>query len=88
VNIQHEPSGDIMTLFRYRPPINEKMKLYAGIKFLNVFDAGGNIKSYQWLRLGLDMKGFQFGLAANLDEYGPHPSVTANFGVFAQKKIF
>jgi hypothetical protein len=40
------------------------------------------------MRLGLEVKGFQFGLAANLDEYGPDPSVESNFGLFLRKEIF
>jgi hypothetical protein len=88
VNIQSEPSYDIMTLFQYTPPVNDRVKLYTGIKFLNIFDAGGNIKSYQWIRLGLGIKHFQFGLAFHMDEYGPHPSVRGNMGVFARKEIF
>jgi hypothetical protein len=77
-----------MTIIQFKPDINEKMKLYTRIQALNLFDAGGNIKSYQWLRLGLELKGLQFGLAANLDEYGPDPSVEASFGLFVRKEIF
>jgi hypothetical protein len=88
VNIESEPSYDIMTIIQFKPDINEKMKLYTRIQALNLFDAGGNIKSYQWLRLGLELKGLQFGLAANLDEYGPDPSVEASFGLFVRKEIF
>jgi hypothetical protein len=58
------------------------------VQALNLFDANGNIKSYQWMRLGLEVKGIQFGLAANLDEYGPNPSLDTNLGVFIRKEIF
>ena len=88
VNIQSEPSYDIMTIFRFRPAINDRMRLFTAVRFLNVFDAGGNIKSYQWIRLGLDIKGTQFGLAVNLDEYGPNPALEGNFGLFVRKEIF
>jgi hypothetical protein len=88
VNIETDPSYDIMTIFQYKPAINERMKLYTRIQLLNVFDAGGNIRSYQWLRLGLELKGVQFGLALNFDEYGPNPSAESNFGAFVRKEIF
>lgn len=55
---------------------------------LNLFESEGNIKSYQWFRLGLEIKGLQFGLAANMDEYGPNPSIETNFGLFIRKEIF
>lgn len=88
VNIESQPSYDIMTILQYKTPLNDKLKLFTRLKLLNLFDKGGNIKSYQWLRLGLEIKGIQFGLAANLDEYGPHPSVESNFGLFIRKEIF
>jgi hypothetical protein len=88
VNIDNEPSYDIMNIIQYETPLNERTNLFARAKFLNVFDADGNIKSYQWFRLGLEKKGIQFGLAFNLDENGPNPSVETNFGVFIRKEIF
>jgi hypothetical protein len=88
VNIESEPSYDIMTIFQYKTPINDRVKLFTRVQALNLFDANGNIKSYQWMRLGLEAKGIQFGLAANLDEYGPNPSLDTNLGIFIRKEIF
>jgi hypothetical protein len=88
VNIESDPSYDIMTIIQYKPSINDNVKLFTRVQMLNLFNSGGNIKSYQWMRLGLEVKGFQFGLAANLDEYGPDPSVESNFGLFLRKEIF
>lgn len=67
VNIDNEPSYDIMNIIQYETPLNERTNLFARAKFLNVFDANGNIKSYQWFRFGIEKKGIQFGLAFNLD---------------------
>lgn len=88
VNIVSNPSYDIMTIIQYKPELNDRVKLYTRLQMLNVFDKGGNIKSYQWIRLGLEVKGIQFGLAADVDEYGPNPSATSNMGVFIRKEIF
>lgn len=88
VNIESDPSYDIMTILQYKPVLNDRVKLFTRLQMLNLFDSEGNIKSYQWMRLGLEVKGLQFGLAANLDEYGPNPSVESNFGVFIRKEIF
>lgn len=88
VNIECDPSYDIMTIIQYKPDINDKIKLYTRLQMLNLFNAEGNMKSYQWFRLGLEIKGIQFGLAADLDEHGPDPSVTGNFGVFIRKEFF
>jgi len=88
VNIESDPSYDIMTILQYKPQINDRIKLYTRFQMLNLFNSEGNIKSYQWLRLGLEVKGIQFGLAADFDEYGPDPVVETNVGVFLRKEIF
>lgn len=88
VNISDDPSYDIMNIIQYKIQLNEKLKLFTKAKFLNVFNSNGNIKSYQWFRLGLETKGIQFGLGVNLDERGPDPELTTNWGVFIRKEIF
>ena len=88
INIESDPSFDVMTIIQYKPEINDRIRLFTRIQMLNLFNSEGNIKSYQWMRLGLEVKGLQFGLAANLDEYGPNPSVESNFGLFLRKEIF
>jgi hypothetical protein len=77
-----------MTILQFKPSISDNFKFYSRIQALNVFNSSGNIKSYQWLRIGLEIKGVQFGLAADFDEYGPNPSVTNNLGIFLRKEIF
>ncbi|MCY1723032.1 hypothetical protein OU798_21975 [Prolixibacteraceae bacterium Z1-6] len=88
INIESDPAYDIMTIFEFKPKINDRFNLYTHFKFLNVFTADSNFKSYQWMRLGLESRGLSFGLAFNLDEHGPNPSVETNFGLFVQKTIF
>jgi hypothetical protein len=88
VNIESDPSYDFMTILQFKPQINDRVKLYTRFQMLNLFNSDGNIKSYQWLRLGLEIKGIQFGLAVDFDEYGPNPSVENNAGLFLRKEIF
>lgn len=88
INIEPVPCWDVMTIVQYKPSLNEHTKLYTRLQLLNLFDHYGNIKSYQWMRLGLEIHGVQFGLAFNLDESGPHPSAKTNLGVFVRKEIF
>ena len=88
INIESKPTYDVMTIIQYEPEINDRLKLYTRFELLHLFDSGGNIKSYQWIRLGLEVKGIQFGLAADFDEYGPNPSAKSNFGIFVRKEIF
>ena len=88
INIESDPVYDIMTILQFTPKISDGFRLYTRLKFLNVFTADHNIKSYQWMRLGFETKGLSFGFAFNLDEHGPDPSAETNFGVFLQKNIF
>jgi hypothetical protein len=88
VNIESDPSYDIFSIVQFKAPISEKTKLYTRLELLNVFDANGNIKSYQWFRMGLEIKGIQFGAAFNLDEFGPDPKVQYNAGLFIRREIF
>jgi hypothetical protein len=88
INIESDPSYDVMTIFQYKPELNDHIKLFTRVQMLNLFGAGGNIKSYQWFRVGVEIKGIQFGVAANMDEYGPNPSIDTNFGLFIRKEIF
>lgn len=88
INITDDPSVDIMNIIQLKLPLTEKLKLYTRAKALNLFWKDGNIKSYQWLRVGLETGGIQFGAAINFDEYGPHPEVQTSFGVFIRKEIF
>lgn len=88
INIEHDYSYDIMTILQYKQPINDRVKLLTRAKFLNVFDNDSNIRSYQWFRLGVEMKGIQFGLALNLDQYGPNPALETSAGLFVRKEIF
>jgi hypothetical protein len=88
VNIINNPSYDFMTILQIKSELTEKIKLFTRLKLLNLFDSDGHIKSYQWLRLGLEIKGTQFGIAADFDEYGANPKVQYNFGLFFRREIF
>jgi len=88
VNIESDPAYDFFEIVQFKPALSEKIKLYTRLQLLNLFDSGGNIKSYQWLRMGLEVKEIQFGLAFNFDEFGPNPKVQYNAGLFIRREIF
>ncbi len=88
VNIESDPAYDIFSIIQFKAPLTENTKLYTRLQLLNLFDSNGNIKSYQWFRLGLEIKGIQFGAAFNLDEFGPDPQVQYNAGLFIRREIF
>ena len=88
INIESDPSYDIMTIVQFKPQLNDRVKLYTKLQMLNLFDSDGNIRSYQWLRLGIEIKKTQFGLAVNFDENGPDPELEFNCGLFIRREIF
>lgn len=87
VNIESDPSFSIFSILRYKPDLARNTKLYLAIQALNTFDTNSHIKSYQWLRAGLDIKGTQFGAAVNFDEFGPHPDLRVTVGLFVRREI-
>jgi hypothetical protein len=87
VNIESDPAYDFFSIVQFKTALSENTKLYTRLQLLNLFDSGGNIKSYQWVRIGLEMKGVQFGAAVNFDESGPDPTVEYNAGLFIRREI-
>lgn len=87
VNIGSDPSYSIFSIVRYRPPITSRLRLYAAGQLLNTFDADQHIRSYQWLRIGLELKGTQVGFALNFDQRGPRRTASVDPGVFIRREI-
>lgn len=88
VNLESEPSYTMFSILRYARPLNARRALYASLQSLNILDADGHIKSYQWTRMGLDIRGTQLGLAANFDESGPKPHPEFSLGAFVRRELF
>lgn len=88
ISIKEDPSYNLFTIIRYKTDINSKTRLYTSLQALNIFDGKSHIKSYQWLRVGLEIKGTQFGLSANFDEFGANPELESSLGLFIRREIF
>lgn len=88
INIEKEPAYNVFSIIRYKTAITDKSSLYLSLQALNLFNSSHHIKSYQWVRFGLEKKGTQYGLAANFDEFGPKPKTDFNLGLFVRKEIF
>lgn len=83
MNVEADPSYSIFSILRYT-----RGRVYLSMQGLNTFDADRHIKSYQWVRLGLDVRGTQLGLGVNFDEAGPKPRVEASLGAFVRRPVF
>lgn len=73
-------------LYEFKPPLNEQWTLYNRLQILYVRNPtdGLHNRSYLYLRTGLQKEAFTFGLAANLDQYGPEMRYQDNFGLFVR----
>ena len=88
VNLESDPSYNVFSILRYKRRMTEQVGFFASVQALNIFDAAGHIKSYQWTRIGLEMNRIQFGLAANFDEFGPNPDIQFRTGFFIRREIW
>ena len=75
------------SIFRFTPKIGENWKLYTSLELFFLFRQGQHLFSVQRFRIGLDWKGFQFGIANNLAELGSEFTTKNNFGGFIRKSF-
>jgi hypothetical protein len=88
VNLESDPSYSVFSILRYAPASGWASGLYLSLQALNTFDSDRHIKSYQWLRLGVDVGGTQLGLGVNLDEEGSSPDLQTSVGLFVRRELF
>lgn len=71
-------------LYEFKPSLKENMALYSRAQLMlnRSLSTGMHNRSFVQLRLGLQQKQLRYGLAANLDRYGPLKEYKDNFGLF------
>lgn len=76
------PDLDFFLLFRYTPKISEKLNLYTQFETGNTFPTtrNDNFSFTQRLRLGLSIKGYQFGAGSDFNQSG-NSSFTQTYNV-------
>lgn len=76
------------SIIRYTPVLGEKTRLYSSLELFAAFRQSQYLASVQRLRLGLDLQGYQFGLALNLSGLGDDfPGSDINPGLFIRKQF-
>lgn len=79
----------LFSLLEYKPKLTEQIRLYSRVQGLynhNIkFEA--HERSYLQLRLGLEYKKYQFGVASNFDYFGPNQSFKDNHGIFIRANL-
>ena len=76
------------SILRYRPALSEQWKLYISLELFSALNKGTHLASTQRIRLGLEIKSYQFGLATNLTQIGDEFSgINENIGLFLRKEF-
>ncbi len=75
---------EALTVIEYKPPLTKKINLYSRFQAFYNYDTkyGQHERSYMQFRLGMGIDKYQFGLATNLDYYGPAKILKDNYGIF------
>jgi hypothetical protein len=81
MDLWKNPSGEVMMLLEYRPAIRGQVNFYSKLQLMSNYGPHHN-RSYQNLRVGLDIRNASFGLAVNVDEYGDEITTSRNWGIF------
>jgi hypothetical protein len=75
---------ELFGIYEYKPSLSPKTNLYTRVQFLYIHSTGDNYhaRSFLQLRAGLKKNALNFGLGANLDQYGPEKTFKPNYGIF------
>ena len=86
INVSNELLYSWFSILRYTPVIKNDWKLYTSLELFSAFGQIGHLSSVQRVRLGVDKKGNQFGLAINVGE-SRFSDTDVNPGVFFRKQF-
>ena len=85
--VKTNPTYSWFSVFRFRPPINEKWKWYTSLELSTLVNKNGHLASTQRIRAGVDISAFQFGLGLGLSESGKDATVQGNPGIFIRREF-
>ncbi len=75
--------AEAFSQFQFNTPVNDKISIWLNGQFLTVWDKfERHSRSFQQLRAGISIKGHQFGVGADFDQYGPEPLEEFSFGCY------
>ena len=86
IQINDELLYSWFSILRYTPALNKSAKLYLGLELFTAMGSEGHLSSVQRLRVGIDHRGFQFGLALNMTE-SRFAETDINPGIFIRKQF-
>jgi hypothetical protein len=80
-------SSEFLTMTEYRPKLFREIGFYSRLQTLVETDFKDIKKNAQLLRVGLEYKQFQFGVAAAFNVFSNEPLRQENFGIFLRTEL-
>lgn len=87
IDVSSLSTYDCMSQVEYFPNLTDNIKLYTRVQTMFNYTQLQHNRSYQYVRLGIDYKQTQLGLALNNDVYGSQKASFLNVGVFLRKDL-
>ena len=85
MGLKEELEYSWFSIFRFTPDLKGNWKWYSSLELFHIFDKNGHAFSVERLRLGVDWKGYQFGVAGNFQQVGTGFQSSKNLGGFLRK---
>ncbi|WP_242696511.1 hypothetical protein [Longitalea luteola] len=86
-DVWKQPSFELMGFWEQRSSGSKHLQFYGRLQVMTTWTFPEHNRSYQYLRVGAEHKGFGFGVAVNLDEYGKEARLYPNYGLFLRRVL-
>lgn len=75
---------ELFGIYEYKPQLNSNINLYTRLQYMYIHGFAQNLhaRSFMQLRAGLKITSLNFGIGANLDQYGASKVFKPNYGLF------
>ncbi|WP_333877907.1 hypothetical protein [Flavobacterium sp.] len=87
IDLKEKPSYDVMAMLECRPQLSQTLRLYTRIQLMENFTGSIHNRGYNHIRVGIDLKKIQLGLASGLESYGKKYEVRDNYGLFFRSEL-
>ncbi|HZH65346.1 MAG TPA: hypothetical protein VEY10_10685 [Flavisolibacter sp.] len=85
IDIIKNGSYELFTSVEFSTSIGKDIELYSRLQAMSNISKESHNRSYQLVRVGVEIKGFQLGGGLTLDEYGTSGKVHYNTGLFLRR---
>ncbi|GAA0743402.1 hypothetical protein [Gaetbulibacter jejuensis] len=80
--------AELLVQLQYNIPLSNKVSLWCNGQLLTIWDEfEKHSRSFQQLRIGIEINTHQFGLGLDIDQYGPKPIEQSSFGLYYRNTL-